>query len=58
MYKSCLKQFTFYSNTNAFFGQKFEHLPHLMHFSLSTTGALNPSCESAPTGQILTEGHL
>ena len=33
-------------------------LPHLIHFSLSTTGALNPSCESAPAGQILTEGHL
>ena len=29
-----------------------------MHFSLSTTGALKPTCESAPTGQTFTDGHL
>lgn len=43
-------------STNAFLGQKFEHLPHLIHLSWFITGAPKPVCESAPTGHTLTAG--
>ncbi len=45
-------------NTSAFFGQNFTHLPHFMHLLSSTTGALNPVCIRASTGQTATDGHL
>lgn len=54
----CSFQFRNQSKTSACFGQNFAHLPHLMHFSWLTVGALNPSCSNAPTGHIDTDGHL
>ena len=37
--------------------QLLTHLQQHMHFSLSTVGALKPSCEMAPTGQSGNVGH-
>jgi hypothetical protein len=33
------------------------HLQQQMHFSFSTVGAANPSCEMAPTGHTGMVGH-
>jgi hypothetical protein len=36
----------------------FVHIPHLVHFSSSISGALNGDfCVMAPVGQTLTTGH-
>ena len=50
--------YLYYFNINAFLGQNFEHLPHLIHFSLSISGASKPICYNAPTGHTLIAGHL
>ena len=47
-----------YYNTNAFLGQKLEHLPHLIHLSWSTSGAPKSFWLRAPAGQTFTAGHL
>jgi len=38
-------------------GQKPTHFLHLMHLSMSTTGAENPFCVNAPAGHTLIDGH-
>ena len=52
-----LLEFNYRSSTNAFLGQKLEHLPHLIHFSWSIVGASKLFCDNAPTGQTFTAGH-
>jgi hypothetical protein len=37
-------------------GQYFAHFPHSIHSVSSITGKPNPSCEIAPTGQIVVTG--
>lgn len=45
-----------YERESASMGQNLTHFPHWMHLSISTVGALKPSCDSAPTGQTLIDG--
>jgi hypothetical protein len=42
---------------NAPVGQVFTHLPQLVHFDSSTTGASKPICVKAPNEQTRTAGH-
>jgi hypothetical protein len=45
-----------YCSDSARIGQKLTHLPHRMHFVMSTLGAALPLWLSAPTGQTRIDG--